>query len=295
MSYRDQLLNNIAIDNNIKVIGKKFFAENKIGSEHKLGNILFFDESFVEIEITTSKEKKKFMLTKNHWIPFDLDEIIEIKVLKNYGRHSLYIFLFSDLAAKTSSELFSYDVKTLMTSYSYLIRYPLTTWMFELWNRLFFENYMSSDRLAMVNSFCVSEILKEKYYLTAGAHKKTGLVVGEGVDADKQTDAAVNYLLENLDADISLEDIASEVELSISTLRRKFKKYFDISPMAFLTKKRMSKAYELLTTTNYTVGDVAFFVGYSDHSAFTTAFKAEFKVTPSEIKNKTFSRNDKLK
>ena len=282
MSFQNELVTAMVLDESNNFISS--FNNEGINDQYNLGNIIIVDNSFIELEIRASGEPHKFILTKNHWIPFKPHEIEEIKILKNRDNVKCFIFLFSDKSSQLSAERFDFNSGELCEIYRVIQRYPTTTWMFELWNRLFFEIYMCRHPLESVIEFCAVEILKEKYYLSTGMNENNRLVLGNDVDTDEDTDAAVKYILAHLDGEVTLEDIASEIDVSVSTLRRKFKKHFGIAPMNFLTKKRMAKAYELLTTTNYTVGDVAFFVGYSDHSAFTTAFKSEFEITPSEIK-----------
>jgi AraC-like DNA-binding protein len=291
LPFQNEMIKAVVLDksNNFSLTLKN----EEVYKQYTLGNLIVVDNSFVEIEIKACGKYQKFILTKNHWIPFKPEDIEEIRISKNHDEIKCFSFFFSKQALELSSNRFDYNIEELSKAYSLLVRYPTTNWMFELWNRLFFEIYMCRQPLESVVEFCAVEILKEKYYLTAGMNENIRLILGNDVNTDKDTDAAVKYILGNLDAEVTLEDIASQISVSISTLRRKFKKHFGIAPMNFLIKKRMAKAYELLTTTNYTVGDVAFFVGYSDHSAFTTAFKSEFKVTPSEIRTESARLNKK--
>lgn len=276
MSYRDEFIQ-------AKIVSPKYTLDQIPEGHFPLGNILSFCDQPIEVRIETSSSIKKLVLTRNHWFPFWADNLKKISMANSEESNQLIVFLFSESTLKTSGERFGYNADSLITIYKALQRYPITTWMYELWNRLYFEVFLCQNPLRHVIDFCASELLKEKFYLTVGLKQKLNHPSDASKDMDKQTAAAVKYISENLNEDVSLAEVAREARVSLSTLRRKFLKHFGITPIHYLRKQRMAKAYELLSTTNYSVGDVAFMVGYMDHSAFTMAFKNEYRINPSNI------------
>ena len=54
--------------------------------------------------------------------------------------------------------------------------------------------------------------------------------------------------------------------------------------MEYLTKIRMEKAKELLTTTEYSMKEICAMVGYADPNYFSRSFKKNVGVTPTEYK-----------
>lgn len=276
MVYSDDQLKALIIDS-------KFTFDSDESDPFGFGNLMSFGENPVEVKITTEDAIHKIIMTKNHWVPFSTKGTSKIQIIKHSGNDTLGVFLFSSEAVSKSSKNFTFDKELLIPTYQQTQRYPITTWMYELWNRLYFEIYMCQVPLVQVIDFCTTELIKEKYYLTAGFNSKAKHVLDSGKDVDMATQKAIQYILENLSEDITLDEVATNSGVSLSTLRRKFLKYFGVAPIHYLRKERMTKAYELLSTTNYSVGDVAFMVGYTDHSAFTMAFKNEFKIIPSQV------------
>ncbi|NLW12725.1 MAG: AraC family transcriptional regulator [Clostridiaceae bacterium] len=94
---------------------------------------------------------------------------------------------------------------------------------------------------------------------------------------------AVRYIENNYADDISISGIASHVGLDRSYLYSLFQRFLHITPKAYLTRYRMTKAGELLRTS-LSIGEVAHSVGYSDPLLFSKAFKREQGITPSNYR-----------
>jgi AraC-like DNA-binding protein len=94
------------------------------------------------------------------------------------------------------------------------------------------------------------------------------------------------YLFMNLNfmLKISLKELAELSGRSLSTFEREFKLIFDTTPHQWILKKRILLAQKLLTETNKIVSDVYLEAGFEDLAHFSKAFKKEFSVNPSEIK-----------
>ena len=82
--------------------------------------------------------------------------------------------------------------------------------------------------------------------------------------------------------DLSLEDYATVLNMSVSSFKRKFKEIFDSSPGQYIQAKRLEKAAELLSTTNSRLSDVCFDCGFGDYSNFSKAFSKKYGQSPSE-------------
>ena len=57
----------------------------------------------------------------------------------------------------------------------------------------------------------------------------------------------------------------------------------------YTQRKRMKMAQMLLATSNLDIKNVAFSVGYSSHSRFSTLFKKYNGIYPHQVKQHTFS------
>ena len=86
---------------------------------------------------------------------------------------------------------------------------------------------------------------------------------------------------ENLaNSDLSVEQIGDEIGLSRVQLYRKVKALTGYSPVEMLRKARLTRARHLLRTTEKTVSEVAYAVGFSTPSYFSKCYKDEFGESP---------------
>lgn len=86
---------------------------------------------------------------------------------------------------------------------------------------------------------------------------------------------------ENLaNSDLSVEQIGDEIGLSRLQLYRKVKALTGYSPVEIVRKARLTRARHLLQTTERTVSEVAYAVGFSTPSYFSKCYKDEFGENP---------------
>jgi AraC-like DNA-binding protein len=85
------------------------------------------------------------------------------------------------------------------------------------------------------------------------------------------------------DSEVSVEDLAADMNLSRVQLYRKIKAITDSSPVELLRTARLKRAYQLLVTTDKNISEVAYDVGFTAPSYFTKCFKDEFGISPSDL------------
>jgi AraC-like DNA-binding protein len=88
------------------------------------------------------------------------------------------------------------------------------------------------------------------------------------------------------DSNLSVEDLAADMNLSRIQLYRKVKTVTGSSPVELLRRARLKHAYELLLTTDKSVSEVAYAVGFTAPSYFTKCFKEEYGIVPGDVRNK---------
>lgn len=81
-------------------------------------------------------------------------------------------------------------------------------------------------------------------------------------------------------SDLSVEQIGDEIGLSRVQLYRKVKALTGYSPVEIVRKARLTRARHLLQTTERTVSEVAYAVGFSTPSYFSKCYKDEFGENP---------------
>jgi AraC-like DNA-binding protein len=97
---------------------------------------------------------------------------------------------------------------------------------------------------------------------------------------------AMNLIEDNLDSNvINIDQFASNMNVSKSTLYRKIKLYTSLSPLGFIQNIRIRKAEKLLSKNNCRISEVAYKVGFSDPKYFSRCFKLEYGVAPSEFQD----------
>jgi AraC-like DNA-binding protein/quercetin dioxygenase-like cupin family protein len=97
--------------------------------------------------------------------------------------------------------------------------------------------------------------------------------------------AELHRLLLDLESDprvLSLDALATQLDISLATLNRRFRRHLGTTPAAWLQAARMRQARRLFAATDRTVESVARAVGAADGPSLSRQFKRQFGVSPSE-------------
>ena len=86
------------------------------------------------------------------------------------------------------------------------------------------------------------------------------------------------------DSDVSVEDLAADMNLSRVQLYRKVKALTDFTPIELLRTARLNRAYQLLLTSDLSVSEIAYKVGFTSPSYFTKCFKDEYGKVPGDVR-----------
>jgi two-component system, response regulator YesN len=101
------------------------------------------------------------------------------------------------------------------------------------------------------------------------------------------TKKAIEFIRKNLDGDLSLEAIASSIDVSPYELSRQFKKETGHNLTEYINIQRINEAVYIMDNQNISITDIAHMVGFNDVNYFTKVFKKLKGMTPSEYrKNK---------
>ena len=97
------------------------------------------------------------------------------------------------------------------------------------------------------------------------------------------------------DCQLNMRDVASTFGMSQRNYNRRFQQATNQSPSKYLQSLRMNEARDLLQSSNLTISEIAFRVGYLDASYFTRLFKRFNNTTPRQfriaVRAKLFSDN----
>lgn len=182
----------------------------------------------------------------------------------------------------------------------YFIRFEADALYHQLIKTLFINEYQVVDagfneelvRLFQRSVDVVRNGLKSsQVYLSGILLHILGLVIAETRNnvAEKrekqQVERAKMLMHEQVNSEVSLQEIASQMNLSYTTFRKKFKKYSGISPARYLNELRMDKARELLAETALSVKEIAYQLQYSSSNQFSTMFKKQVGLSPQQFRN----------
>lgn len=92
------------------------------------------------------------------------------------------------------------------------------------------------------------------------------------------------YIESFLTEDLTLEQIASDCNVSPFHLTRTFSVLTGVPVMRYVWKRRLTRAAEQLALASDSVLTTALDAGYASHEAFSRAFKAEFGLTPNQLR-----------
>lgn len=86
------------------------------------------------------------------------------------------------------------------------------------------------------------------------------------------------------DANLKMDDLGAEMSLSKVQLYRKVKAMTGKTPAELLKEMRLERAYTLLKQTDKTISEVSAEVGFAVPGYFSTCFKKQFGILPTEMR-----------
>lgn len=107
-------------------------------------------------------------------------------------------------------------------------------------------------------------------------------------------DKIITIMNENLkDENFNVESLASKLYMSRSSLLRKIRSLFNVSPIYFIRMFRLKRAAELIQDGRYRLGEICRMVGFNSPSYFSKLFALQFGMTPKEFEKEVNSKRDK--
>jgi len=94
-------------------------------------------------------------------------------------------------------------------------------------------------------------------------------------------ESIVSYFRANLHGELRFQDLCRHIGMSATAVKQLFHRHFEITPMAYYERIRMSEAQRLLRQTG-SVSAAAYALGYSSAGYFSTRFRRVTGLTPTE-------------
>ena len=127
-------------------------------------------------------------------------------------------------------------------------------------------------------------------YLIGIAMHIIGLVISASFNKDvkdeleQKIQAAISIMNKNVNNEIDILQIASDLNMSYSYFRKEFKKRTGTSPNQYFQELKIKSAKNLLHSTNESIKEICYHLGYSSPEYFTNLFKKHVGKTPMEYR-----------
>ena len=103
---------------------------------------------------------------------------------------------------------------------------------------------------------------------------------------DERLKRVIDYIHSHITEDIDIDELANEACITKAYLIRLFKREIGTSPLQYINNKKVERAQLLLYTSAMPVKEVAYALGFSDHSYFIRMFRKTSGLTPQEYRER---------
>jgi AraC-like DNA-binding protein len=150
------------------------------------------------------------------------------------------------------------------------------------------EHFMREAKYKQVGYKFILDSLSTQ--MTVSLLRDAKFNAGKNIQKTKTHDCkSINRVIEFFrehysNSDYSSEEVAKLANLSTYHFIRVFKQQTGRTPYDYLIDIKIERAKEMLKNKNYSIIDICFSCGFTNHSHFTTTFKKRMGVTPTEYR-----------
>ncbi|SDD93383.1 helix-turn-helix domain-containing protein [Pedobacter soli] len=145
----------------------------------------------------------------------------------------------------------------------------------ELNNRQSLAAYLETQGILLQ---LMGRFLQPQFYLKQESHPKTPVKIAE----------TVNYILINLNQDLSVTVLASRINQHPDYFSRLFKTFTGERPVNYVLGKRIERAQYLLATSQLSYSEIANQTGFDNLSYFSKSFKKITGMSPGTYKKQVY-------
>jgi AraC family transcriptional regulator len=102
--------------------------------------------------------------------------------------------------------------------------------------------------------------------------------------ATRDFERVIEFIEERLGTELPLNKLAEVAEMSPSSFVRSFRAVTNMSPHEYVLQRRLCRAQELLRASNRSLAEIAYGLGFSSQSHFSTVFRAFVGESPSQFR-----------
>lgn len=112
------------------------------------------------------------------------------------------------------------------------------------------------------------------------------LFEGQKNHIDEEIKKAQEFIEKNIEAKLSVEDLANRFNISRRSFIRRFQKATNNSPLEYIQRVKIEAAKRMLEVGRMNVNEVMYSLGYLDLKAFRTIFRKVTGLSPIEYRNR---------
>ncbi len=203
-------------------------------------------------------------------------QFLQINQVVVYNQHQVH------MSKKT--DIFSYDYYTL---------HFYDNWMKRLFSNIYFKDNIINDKniyndflklceyLSVTDSLCVETQIYN--FFNNIVTKYANINSNNQFSGNYILNIIKDYIINNIDEQLTLDDISNHVGYTKEYIVRVFKKEYGLSPHAFLMNEKVNKAKNILQNpSDVNLATLASDIGFYDQSHFSKFFKKSFALPPSK-------------
>lgn len=196
-----------------------------------------------------------------------------------------FIPAFSVLQSEIAGEMNKYYIHFLATS-------PI----FDLYGYLTERRFVAADEMTEMLFRCVTENYAigsvESELRVQGAMNLLLSSFFSGMDTDRHVlskfDPVLRYVDENFRRNVTLSELATQMNLSTVYFSNLFKRVFHISPKQYVLQKRIKEAQRLLLESELSIKEIAYEVGFENENYFSELFAQKVGVSALKFRRRDF-------
>lgn len=97
---------------------------------------------------------------------------------------------------------------------------------------------------------------------------------------------SLQFIQENLETNINIDEVAAECALSPSRFKAKFREQMGITPLYYINSLKIDRAKEMLKNDKVSIIDIAFKLDFASSNYFSTVFKKFTGYSPVEFRKR---------
>ena len=140
-------------------------------------------------------------------------------------------------------------------------------------SQLYYESLANLLAIHLLRQYCVFEPKLREY--------KGGL-------SPKKLQQAIDFIHDNLEQKLTLDEMAKQLNLSTFYFCELFKKSTGVPPYTYVLQQRVQRAKQLLKKQNKTISDIALECGFASHTHLNKHFRKFTGLTPKQYRKQIY-------